>query len=801
MPSAVLASIIVAVLFGLGAAAPRLSRPAAPGADAGDVRSVTSVPFGLYGDITMPPLVARLADGGDNLTFVATSNGLYVVAPGGGLRHFLYTPFGIRHLAIVEDVTGDGVREVVVALGDTQVPALRCYDGATWQELWRQAPMARIWDHRWVDCQMLVTGLGVVDTGDAQGLVATSGRCIVSVKARDGAEQWRFTAPSPLLRMVTLADLNGDGDAEVLAGSDRGRLFLLDGRTGDVEWQTGLARHRGVDYNSVTRMVSDIAVLDEAAGKVAVASGDGSLQMYDLREKGRDWDTLIFTKRYRDDPVTFNYLCISPTPDITGDGVGEVLLSTTWHDSLIGERYSATLTMGDTALCDSAGNMVWTTASRSEKPLVRPGIAPETATFEGRPVYLDTSGGEDGQAMALVDLEDGESVLHQVPLQPLNGPSIVRKQPGGDGYLAFSSAADLVALSAAGELLWCYPRITGIVAEGGSFVGDATGDVLLQCESTGLLSAAPSVRMLKMMDGATGSIAWSYEVPCSDLLSGGGLQSVQVTEDLAGGDGVRDIIGCRGDQVLIFNGRDGTLGGFRVAQPASSLDVVQDVAGGVAVAIVVSDPAAGAAGLLMTDLSGALLWSTTTADWLEEEGGAFMMLDDINSDNVSDLAVFSGSRIVVLKSLGRTPGYEPHQTILPDEGYSIRSPETVADSDGDGMRELAYFQAEAPADEPYHGWAPSTSGSACSPRRTGGFCTSTTCRESRRSTNWPAATSMGMPVPIRYSVLLKETPTINWMAFRWSRARMATCCGLMPAWREPLTTPGTATPATPGCRP
>ena len=32
----------------------------------------------------------RLSDGSDNLTFVGTTNGLYVVAPGGKLQHFLF---------------------------------------------------------------------------------------------------------------------------------------------------------------------------------------------------------------------------------------------------------------------------------------------------------------------------------------------------------------------------------------------------------------------------------------------------------------------------------------------------------------------------------------------------------------------------------------------------------------------------------------------------------------------------------------------------------------------------------------
>ncbi len=70
----------------------------APAAETDSTPSVTCIPLGLFGDITTPVLVGRLSDSSDNLTFVGTTNGLYVVAPGGKLYHFLYSPFGIKHI-------------------------------------------------------------------------------------------------------------------------------------------------------------------------------------------------------------------------------------------------------------------------------------------------------------------------------------------------------------------------------------------------------------------------------------------------------------------------------------------------------------------------------------------------------------------------------------------------------------------------------------------------------------------------------------------------------------------------------
>lgn len=664
-----------------------------PASEALSEDSVRCLPFGLYGDITTPLLVDRLSNSGDNLTFIGTSNGLYVLGMDGKLRHFLYSPFGVRFITLIDDITGDGIREVVIALNDTQVPALRCYDGATWEEVWQFAPTFRIWDGQWAKRQIIITNIQVMAEGDHRSLLMTCGRSILSVSADDGTEQWRFTAPSVLWCMATLPDLNDDGADEILVGSNSGKLIWVSAATGREQWRTQLPRHDAVDYSNITHMVSDIVVLDKEAGRVAVTSGDGSVHMFSLGERRLEWDTLVF-KQGSDNPMASDRLFMSATADMNGDGLGELLLSKTDYPSQ-DLQYRGTIN-GQAALCDSAGNIVW-----DKDLMVWPGMAFETGVFEGRPVYLQlVSGTDSSSGLGMVDLRDGESVLHTVPLASLSGVGVITRQPGGDGFFSLSSDSDLAAVSAMGDLLWYYPRITNIEATAGSFVGDSTEDVLLQCECGGgsYSSSSPEVRQLKIVDGATGAVAWSYEVPYSELKNGG-LKSAQVTEDLVGDDGVRDIVGCRGDTVFIFSGRDGTVSSFPAGQSVSSLEIVRNGTAGSAFALTTPDPAnptsGTVSGLFIMDRAGGPLWSTTTAEWLGNESGSFMMLDDINSDNVSDLAIFSRSRIVVLASRGQASGYELRQTIPSENGFFIRLPEVVADSDRDGVRELAYLQEEA----------------------------------------------------------------------------------------------------------
>lgn len=679
----------------LGMGPPPRSQPAGstpPALESAPEPTVTCTPLGLYGDITMRPVVGSLSDTGGDLTFVGTTNGLYVVASDGKLSHFLYSPFGIRHLALIEDVTGDGIREVVVALNDTQVPGRRCYDGATREKLWQFAPMARIWDRLWVDRQSIITNLAVTGEGDSQSLLLTSGRCVLSVDAATGAEQWRSTAPSAPWRVVTLADLNGNGSDEVLVGCSGGHLIWLEAVTGRKQWQTTLPEHEGASQRTISHLVSDIAVLDDGAGLLAAASGDGSVQLYDLLARRLAWDTLAFNDAVYD-PSVASSLLMSPAGDITGDGLGELILCQCPDLSI----YSGYMATGRRALCDSTGQVVWQTEASDDGSLVWPGMASETSLFAGQPVFLNMVRGMEGPArMDLVDIRDGQSVLHTVPLDALGSLSIVVNQPQGGGFLAFSSSADLAAMTAEGGLLWYYPRITGIQAVRGDFVGSGTEDVLLEWGSAAGSYSESSVRLLQVMDGATGAVAWSYEVPHAEWVGGGGLRSLQVAADLVGDDNVPDIAGCRGERVFVFSGRDGTVSSLDAGQPVSSLETVHTGAGGTAFALNISDSATGAsgnaAGLLIMDQAGNLLWSTETAAWLGEEGGSFMALDDINSDNATDLAVAGRSRIVVLESTDNASAYELGQTVLAESGFSIRLPEMVGDSDGDGLGELAYLQ-------------------------------------------------------------------------------------------------------------
>jgi hypothetical protein len=694
-----LASIfsVGSLTMGASAADPRAleTDPLPDGADS--EASSSYIPFGLYGDITADVVVDSLSDAPDTLVFLGTSNGLYVVRQDGQLHHFLYSPFGVRFVALVDDVTGDGVREVVVALNDTQVPALRCYDGRTWEKRWQFAPEVRIWDGRWVDVQLGITDLEILEGADSQSIVATAGRCVFSIDAESGDEEWEYRAPHTLEKVAAVADLNGDGAEELFAGSEEGDLHLLDGQTGDLRWRTRLLEYEDQSGHIWKPKVNDILALEGESGKVMVTSRDGFARLFDLNSRSLERESEIFGDQGRS-----GRLRMSLAPDATGSGPAKILV-------VEGSDYIQYTTSGcGVALLDPDGTLVW------KETLPTWGYhAPRVGSFGGKPVILAST----EQQIELIDLADGVSAVNTIPVDNLDKKAAIAAQVDENRYFLVSSLGDMSMVSASGERQWYYPRIDHITTENGDFVGDSTTDTLFCCEwdfsvrdttysispGEGIRIAsnrpkALEVRSLWMMDGATRNIAWSYEISPAELMAVGGLKGVRLAPDMVGSDNVPDIIGYRAETIFTFSGKDGSLSSLSVGQTITSIDVLRNGASGWAIAVGVADPSDTAYpheyGLLTIDSAGTVLWATTYAEWAA--GYSYCrgctVLDDINADNVSDVAMEYTSQVIILSSTGGMAKYELFRTIPADTGWTIDLLQIVPDCDGDGIKEVACLQ-------------------------------------------------------------------------------------------------------------
>ena len=679
--AALIAMLACSLALGIATPSARVTGPqASADAEENANPSATCIPLGLNGSITSNVLVGKLTDDGAELVFLGTSNGLYIIGPDGNLQHFLYSPFGIGHIALLDDVTGDGMRDIVIALQYGDVPILRCYDGATWQKIWQFAPTAKLFRENvgWVQLQSGITDLEIARDGGSQNILITSDRSLYCIRGRDGQQLWRFEAPSQLLKIAIVPDISSDDADEIAVGSassedvsQSGSLYVLNGGTGKVRWEMGLKEctsYQGYEPYTMQTSVNDVATVDSKTGKVAVTSTDGKVRLVNLQDKRVEWDVAVADCGYTAGDILL-------TPDITGDGLPEiaVLKQVNQEEKLV--------------LVDSAGNKVW------EKDLhLIPLTGAEITSFNGKPVILETS----EQELRIIDLASGE-LTQTISINTLDSQRPMVIKADENGYLLISYSGDLVDISPSGEVLWHCPGISAISANAGNFTGDATLDTLF-CGSGYSQSGTDGVRLLSVMDGATSETVWSYKVPYGDLMAFGGLKDIQVAPDLVGSDGLQDIIGYQGDSVFIFSGKDGSLAHFSVGDNITYLDIIRNGTAGSAVAVGTT------AGLDIFSAGGVELSTLPITELIEGDDGQlgeFRALDDINNDGISDLAVFFTDRIEVLKSIGGTLDYESHLTFDAGEGKSIEFEAMVPDVNKDGVREIAYLFHQQATDLTY----------------------------------------------------------------------------------------------------
>ncbi|MDY6833307.1 MAG: PQQ-binding-like beta-propeller repeat protein [Chloroflexota bacterium] len=284
---------------------------------------------GLNGSITSNILVDRLTDDGDETILVGTSDGLYLIS-NGVLQRYIPSPFGISHIALVEDVTGDDLRDIVVSLKEADVPALRCYDGATGEKVWHFASKQKVFvkGMGWGEVQLATTGLQIARDRDSQIVIVTSGRCVFALDVHEGSQLWKFEALDRLGHLALVADINGDDVEELAIGSEDGYLYMLSGKSGKVLWKKRIAEELTLEYGGgntemVQTGITSIQTLARETGRIITGSGDGKVRLIDLKDKRCVWEKTIVAS---EDDLPTN-LRVFLGVDTTEDGLPEVLVA------------------------------------------------------------------------------------------------------------------------------------------------------------------------------------------------------------------------------------------------------------------------------------------------------------------------------------------------------------------------------------------------------------------------------------------------------------------------------------------
>ena len=376
------------------------------------------------------------------------------------------------------------------------------------------------------------------------------------------------TVPGGIARSPSVADLDGDGDAEVLVASEAGSLYVWDHTDNDTD---GFADLHASGYPvsldgpaSSSPVVSDFS--DDAGLEIAVASGGGNLLVVD--RLGRH----LGSSPYSFGHLVLEDVCIAGG-DLDGDGLSEIVTTTTNRGWIAALNVDGTSVDGWPVAVDA-----W--QRETAKVVVgdidrAPDGSPEVVAVgsDGAVHVWDHSGDE----VAGWPVELGQSVDARPSLGDLDG----------DGYLEIvipTGPATVAGLRANGSRVENWP----LMADGGDSTRPAGASALLgDMDGTAgvdVLTAGPGGSIF-LYDAVSGDPApgWpcssdpSLGTPWAGDIEGDGLLDVLV----AGASGRVLLMGLpyaheQGDMIWSSEGRDASGGG---AYPDSVLPGSPSAAG------------------------------------------------------------------------------------------------------------------------------------------------------------------------------------------------------------------------------
>ena len=561
--------------------------------------SMTMVQFGISGYITTPGVaIADLDVDGEDSYILGTSTGLYAFGSGGVLEHYIQTSSPVTSIAVMSDITGDGISEVVISTGDIFFPNVICYDLETGDKIWDFSPRTEVYDPfiLWTMKQTGVFDMSSINdiNGDgARDVVLSSGYNIHVLDGKSGEELWKFSDTDNVWDLLVIDDQNGDGKQDVMAGDQNGFLHLLSGADGDVIWKKYLVDEYDVvnpstnsAVGTVRRSVWDIVAVDIDGEKdAAVSAEDGYVYLVGLRNGEVIWrqevvdyvDTLLYSY-YGNNPLptgssdyNFFNLRIAAVDDVTGDG-SQDLLASTFPGIRRGREYKGV--EGVYLLDGRSGEMKWKNENIELSYVTYP------KTLELGKEYIAIPAGRTGnkEKVRLIDPVDGstsETLSINSTSSSVRMNSYFLETAASGQFVMASSYGDFMMVEYPGSIVWSYPRINGVVIKKADLTGDSTTDMLVKSRDGGdpenPFDEGQS-RIIYVLDGATKEVAWSYELPREIFLETGGLSEVRTGPDI-NSDGKSDILSYlqypgewdRGDRygsntrILIFSGRSGAL--------------------------------------------------------------------------------------------------------------------------------------------------------------------------------------------------------------------------------------------------
>ncbi|MBN2330625.1 MAG: PQQ-binding-like beta-propeller repeat protein [Candidatus Aenigmarchaeota archaeon] len=563
---------------------------------ASGAESMAMAQVGISGSITTPGmLLSDLTGGGKEHVLVGTSTGLFVLTGDGQLHRFIQTSSAVTNVAVIGDITGDGVKEVAISTSDFYFPNVYCYDIESKTSLWSFSPKTEVYDPYilWTMKQTRVfdmTAVGDINSNGYDDIVLSSGYFIYALDGKTGESVWVYEDTDNVWDLLAVDDQDGDGLRDILAGDQNGYLYLINGLTGKEIWKKDLAHlYTVIDPStnspsgSVKRSVWDIVPL-QVDGRLhaAVSAEDGFVHLIRVADGETAWkqevieyvDTLLYNY-YGNSPIptgiadyNFFNLRIAAIDDATGDGNGDIIASA-FPGYRTGKEYKGE--RGLYMLDSGSGEKKWVNENMVLSYMDRPGIIELEKPYVA--VHIGISGGKG--KVRLIDPATGSTHgTLTLNSSAASGRSNIYHfaSQSKDRFFMVSSFGDLSLIEYPSKVAWSYLRINSISITNDELTGDSASDMLVRSRSGDNENpfTMGQSRIVFVIDGSTREVAWSYTMPHDAFSETGGLYAVQVAPDITR-DGKSEVIAYvqypgdwdKGDmygektRVLIFSGSDG----------------------------------------------------------------------------------------------------------------------------------------------------------------------------------------------------------------------------------------------------
>jgi hypothetical protein len=206
-----------------------------------------------------------------------------------------------------QDIDGDGVRDVIAALGDNSPvsPRVVAYAGDDGHLLWQRPVSGSIWNLTFLDD---LTGDGVREIVPSQWSAN-----LTCLNGATGAVVWSVAQPSQQ-RVVALDDVNGDGVDDLALGLYGTRAArVCSGLNGSTLWSTPTS-----DWTWAIDRVADVT--GDGVNDVVAGDFDGYVYAMDGTSGTIFWSWL--------NPTADKIMTIRGVPDLNGNGVPDVVAGT-----------------------------------------------------------------------------------------------------------------------------------------------------------------------------------------------------------------------------------------------------------------------------------------------------------------------------------------------------------------------------------------------------------------------------------------------------------------------------------------